>query len=160
MSDEILPGLGPMERAPRPRAPRSGGNPRKSQNPPGRSPYEPTEAHRRMVGTLRGAGVGIDTIAQLLNVAKSTIEKHFRQELLTGKDIVVARVSARVVQKALAGDNTCMQFYLRCHGGEQWRDKQRHEHGGIDGAPLAPPNLVMGFLQPLQPATDDEQPAH
>lgn len=99
-----------------------------------------------MVTVFRATGLSPDDIAQQIGIDKRTLYKHFRAELDHGKATIVSRVGAQVVKKALAGDNAMMVFYLRNHGGDAWKDKQRHEHAGPDGQPLAPPNLVVSFL--------------
>lgn len=156
MSEHIeIPEVGPLEREPRPHTKRPHRGPRASVNPPGRSSYVPTEGHPKLVMMLRGAGVDLETIALMLKCSPTTVEKHFAHELAKGKQEVIARVGAKAVQKALAGDNTMIQFYLTRHGGEAWRTKTQLEHSGVDGGPLLPPSLVLTFLEP---EGSDEQP--
>ncbi len=114
----------------------------------GRHPFAPTPIQRQVVTMSRGAGVPPDEIARQLGVSEKTLRKRFREEMARGKAMVVARIGAKVVQKALAGDNTMIQFYLNRFGGSLWHDKQRHEHTGKNGAPtLQPPNLILTFLE-------------
>lgn len=81
-----------------------------------------------------------------LGCSLPTMRRVFREELAHGKDTVVGRIATRLIQKALRGDNACMMFYLRLHGGPAWQERQRHEHSGPDGMPLQPPSLIVGFL--------------
>lgn len=118
----------------------------------GRHPFTPTAQQRRLVMVLRGAGLTPDDVAREVGTSRSTLYKHFKHELDHGRATVVARIGAKVVQKALAGDNAMIQFYLRCHGGPAWRDTQRVEHTGPDGAQLAPPDLVVSFLHAKDPS--------
>ena len=116
----------------------------------GRKPHEPTAATRQMVTVFRSVGVPPDEIAQQIGISRKTLTEHYRNEMAHGQAIIVSRIGAKVVQKALAGDNSMIVFYLRNHGGEAWQDKQRHEVTGADGMPLIPPNLVVSFLMPEQ----------
>lgn len=120
----------------------------------GRPPFSPSPAQRSTVTLLRGAGLAPLEIAQQLGVSRATVYKHFRLELDYGKQTVVARIGAKLVQKAMKGDNACMFFYLRAHGGPAWNAPQKHEHAGPDGSPLQAPNLIVSFLKPK---TEDEE---
>lgn len=148
MPEIDIPGLGPMQREPREKVLRPHRGPRSSPHPHGPPPYAPTDAQRKIVTLFRGAGVPPQDIARHLHVSLNTLKKYFRPELDQGHAEVVARIGAKAVQKALAGDNTMIMFYLRSHGGDAWRDRQRLEHTGADGTPLLPPNLVISFLEP------------
>ena len=123
----------------------------------GRPTFEPTAAQRQTVTVWRGTGIAPADIARQIGVSLATLNKHFADEMAHGKSVVVSRISAQVVKKALAGDNSMIIFYLKNHGGEAWKDKQRLEHTGPDGTPLEPPNLVISFL--AIPSPDDDASA-
>lgn len=50
----------------------------------GRPPFEPTKAQRRRVSIAAGAGMSHDSIAQVLGISRTTLLKHFSQELTVG----------------------------------------------------------------------------
>jgi AcrR family transcriptional regulator len=50
----------------------------------GRPPFEPTKAQRRRVSIAAGAGMSHDSIAQVLGISRTTLLKHFGQELTVG----------------------------------------------------------------------------
>ena len=99
---------------------------------------------------LRATGVPPAEIATQIGVSERSLRRHFAAEMAHGKASIVARVSVTLVQKALKGDNACMFFYLRAHGGAAWNAPQKHEHAGPDGQPLSPPDLVVSWL-PAKP---------
>ena len=112
----------------------------------GRPPYQPTKEGRQMVTVFRANGVDVGDIAHQLGIDKKTLYAYFSEELAHGKATIVSRIGAQVIKRALAGDNSMIVFYLKNHGGDAWKDKQRLEHTGPNGAPLAPPNLIVSFL--------------
>ena len=120
----------------------------------GRPPYVPTKEGRQMVTVFRAVGLPIEDIAQQLGIDKRTLYKYFREEITHGKATIVSRIGGQVVKKALAGDNSMIQFYLKNHGGEAWKDKARLEHTGADGTALIPPSLVVSFL-PMKPGNGE-----
>ena len=121
----------------------------------GRPPYQPTKEGRQMVTVFRANGVDVGDIAHQLGIDKKTLYAYFSEELAHGKATIVSRIGAQVIKRALAGDNSMIVFYLKNHGGDAWKDKQRLEHTGPNGAPLAPPNLIVR-LMPMPDVKADE----
>lgn len=118
----------------------------------GRPPFVPTDEQRSLVRLARACGAIPPEIAIALKIDKLTLYRHFREDLDTAKTAMVIRMGAQVVTKALAGDNEMIKFYLRCHGGQAWKERHQLEHVGPGGT--VPPNLVVGFLLPEQPANE------
>ena len=79
------------------------------------------------------------------------MRRAFREELASARLTLVGRIGAKCVQLALGGNTAMIALFLRCHGGDAWKDKQRHEHTGVDGTPLQPPALIVSFLEPKKP---------
>lgn len=134
--------------------------PKRSQagRPPALSPEE-IDAKRHSVIVARACGTPIDTIAKLLGIHIRTLERHFRRELDDGKDIIVERLNATVLRKALDGDNHMIVFYLRSHGGPAWQQNRNNsDEIGPDGHSRVPPNLVVSFL-PAPERNRDDAPA-
>jgi hypothetical protein len=81
----------------------------------GHQHHQPTPAQRQLVTVLRSVSVPDYTIAKQLGIAKSTLYKHYKDELDHGMELVVSNVAASVVKKALKGDNQMIRFYLQTH---------------------------------------------
>lgn len=126
--------------------------PRTSPNPPGAPAYAPEQKERDQVKLLRGAGTAPEVIARMLKISLFTLRKYFPDELAHGKDEVRARIGGKCIQKALAGDNSCIALYLRSHGGPGWQDKAKVEHTGPGGSPLPATNLTLQVVDPVEAA--------
>lgn len=111
----------------------------------GRKPFEPTDAERKQVEALSGYGVPFGQIAALVRdgIHVDTLREKFSTELVNGKAKANAQVGKGIFQKAMAGDTTAQIWWSKCQMG--WKDVQRHEVTGKDGAPLAPPVFNISF---------------
>lgn len=107
----------------------------KPKRPRGRPAWEPTAEQRMMVKVCMGTGFTQEQVAALLGVDHDTLVKHCREELAIGHLEIDAKIGGKLVQKCLAGDTACLIFYHKTRRG--WSEKQRHEHSGPDGAPIA-----------------------
>lgn len=58
-----------------------------------RNTYRPTDEQRRQVMTMIGLGITQGEIAQMLEIARTTLHKHFRRELDTGMTEANMRVA-------------------------------------------------------------------
>lgn len=94
----------------------------------GRKAHEATEANKRVVERGKAAGLTDEEIASVMGISSDTLVKYYGKELLESKQKVIMAVGAKVVQKALGGDNACMFFYLKTQAG--WREKTEVEHSG------------------------------
>ena len=87
-----------------------------------------------------------EQIAILMDMSRSTLEKHFRRDLDLGRAQMVAAVGAQVIQRALKGDdalddkgkpiapgNLQAQFFILARRGG-WSAKV--EHHGKGGGPI------------------------
>jgi len=108
----------------------------------GRPAYKPSDADRYSVQVLRACGMKHETIAQCLGVALGTLQKHYKAELESAGEAVIAKVAEGVIRRALEGDNTCSLFVLKTRAG--WKDApQRFEHTGPEGLPIATTAVSM-----------------
>lgn len=98
----------------------------------GNPPFEPTDEQRRDVEAWIKAGLTADGIADLLNISRSTVDRHFKRELKVSRLKVQAAIGASLVQKALRGNLTAQIFYLRTQA--KWN--VRVEHTGEGGGPI------------------------
>jgi hypothetical protein len=90
---------------------------------PGRPPFEPTEAERRMARTLAAYGVPRPDIAQALGCSVPTLRRRFVDELARATTEANARVAETLFRRA-TGDGpqsvTAAIFWLKCRAG--WRE--------------------------------------
>lgn len=114
----------------------------------GRSAFKPTEDQREQVKQLTAFGLRQEDILLFIKgaagkpITVATLAKHFPDELSRGKLVANVSIAKTLYKKALAGDNTCMIFWLRTQAG--WKDApQRVEHSGPEGLPIATTAVSM-----------------
>lgn len=95
---------------------------------PDPTPHNPTPATRAKVKAFVASGISQAGIASSLGIARSTLNLHYKAELATGAEEMIGAIGSSVMQRALAGDNTCAIFVLKTRGG--WTEKVHHEHSG------------------------------
>ena len=102
----------------------------------GRPAFEPTAADKKKVEALSGYGLPIDQIAVLIQdgIDTDTLRKHFASELVAGKAKANGQIGKTLFQKAMGGDTTAMIWWSKTQ--MRWSEVQKHEHSGIDGAPI------------------------
>lgn len=117
--------------------------------------YEPTERDRKLVELATALGGTQEQIASSLKITRPTLIKYFRKELDEGLFSANLSVGMSLYRKAMAGDNTCMLFWLKCRAG--WRETDRLELTGADGEPFNPVPIVVKFTdQKAGEGTDRE----
>jgi hypothetical protein len=94
-----------------------------------------------MVSMLAAAGHTKHDIADLIlnpdsgkPISVTTLDKHFGDDYASGPVKVNAKIGSRLAQKAMAGDNTCMIFWLKTRAG--WRENAKLELTGPGGGPI------------------------
>lgn len=105
----------------------------------GRPAHTPDPVLRRQVEALAGYGVPEAEIAAMMEIDPKTLRKHYRHELDHGHAKANAKVAENLYRKAL-GDGreavTAAIFWLKVRA--NWKETSVHEHGGVNGKPLAP----------------------
>jgi hypothetical protein len=109
--------------------------------------FVPTDEMRLQVTTLAKV-CSADMIATTLGISRNTLYRHFSGEMQKGKAEAVSTVGAKLLQKALAGDRTCMIFYLKTQG--KW--SSRLELSGPGGGPIA----TVDLTSKLREMSDDQ----
>jgi hypothetical protein len=83
----------------------------------GRKPHKPTNETRAMVIAMIAAGFGQVNVGAVIGISKPTLAKHYKRELANGYASITARIAARLIAKADAGDERAIEFYLERRGG-------------------------------------------
>ena len=107
-----------------------------------RPAMQPTIEQRRTVMQLASIGVTTEAIGHAIGEAgapldEKTIRRHFRAELDRGAALCTVRVQRKLHELIDSGNPAAIFFYLKCREG--WREVQRIETTGADGAPLPAP---------------------
>lgn len=130
-----------MPRPPAPKKPHNGCPPGAGTIPGGRGgkignpPFEPTQEQREQV-LAEAVHWGHTALARRMGIDHKTLIKHFREELDMAAEQMVADVSAKLYEKAMAGDGANQRFILERVGKGIWLPKQLHEHTGPGGEPI------------------------
>ena len=102
---------------------------------PGRKPHSANEATRASVETMSACGVPQDDICAVLGLTGKTLRKHYAPELANARIKANAVIAATLFQKAKAGDNACIFFWLKTRAG--YRETNNLEVTGQGGGPVA-----------------------
>ena len=100
--------------------------------------HKPTENLRRQVRVGVGLGMTHEQVAMIVGLKINTLERHYRRELKIGKSQIFADISGAMYNIARNEDHpkcvSAATFILKTQFG--WREVQRLEVGGVDGAPI------------------------
>jgi hypothetical protein len=115
----------------------------------GRAAFRPNEQQRQHVRRLKFVDKYTnETIAAILGISEPTLRKHFAWELEHSNAELLADVAGVLHDRAMKGDVTACIFILKTRAG--WRETDRREITGADGAPLkmsgAPPLILVEYV--------------
>lgn len=101
----------------------------------GRPEFVPTADQRKLVQILVGLQVPHVQIARMIGsgIHEQTMRKHFAEELINGKDTLVASLKTMVVKAAQNGSVRAQTWLLERLAGPEFAPQMRV--GGIEGAP-------------------------
>jgi hypothetical protein len=80
------------------------------------------------------AGIDQAGIASVLGIGEAQMRRHYRRELANGYASITARIAARQIAKADAGDERAIEFYLERRGG--WVRKDNVAVANADDKPF------------------------
>lgn len=95
----------------------------------GRPAHEVDESSKRLIKNLAGIGLTQEQIAARLGISADTLSKYYSKEWEIGKAEAISIIAGSLFQKAKAGDNSCMMFYLKTQG--RW--KENHDDTNANG---------------------------
>jgi hypothetical protein len=81
-----------------------------------------TKDDRAKVLKLAGYGLSQDQIAQVMEMDRNTLAKHFASELERGKSVAIAYVVDALFSNIKKRDPASIFFYLKTQAG--WREKE------------------------------------
>ena len=102
---------------------------------------------------LAGFGTRHEDIATYLGVTRPTLRKHYKEELATGSIKANSAVAKTLYKLAIDGDSRSCMFWLKTRAG--WRETDRHEITGAEGAPLIPVIQVVFDDEPDEEEATD-----
>jgi hypothetical protein len=110
--------------------------------PSGRKPGETrgrkapviTEPMRQQVLMLTAMGATQTTIARGLKISVDGLQRHYRYELDNGISEANSKVAGALFKSAMGGNVTAGIWWEKTRAGK--REVSRHEHSGVDGAPI------------------------
>ena len=116
----------------------------------GRKAKELNEEQKAQVEAL-AAYLTQDQIADYFGITRPTLLAMMEREpdislrYKRGKAKAIGAVAQGLIQQAMAGDKVAAMFYLKTQAG--WRETDRLEHTGADGAPIDL-NIRVNFVKP------------
>lgn len=78
----------------------------------GRPAYVPTVAAMKKVEALAAAGIKREAIAHMLEINIDTLEKYYREELETGKDVIRGKLALALHKKGMEGNVSAIKAFL------------------------------------------------
>ena len=90
--------------------------------------HEPTDKIRGQVLALTAYGIREEDIAKYLGISRTTLWKHYQNELSTGAINANATIAETLYNKAKDGDTTACIFWLKTRA--RWREVQKMELSG------------------------------
>jgi hypothetical protein len=119
-----------------------------------RKPYEPAEKDRHQVTLMAGIGLTHDQICKIIGISDETLRKYYAKELSTAASVMNAQVAQNLFRMATSKGSGAVAsaiFWLKTRAG--WREVDRREITGANGAPLSITNVDLRGLSDSDLAT-------
>lgn len=117
--------------------------------------FTATDEQRRQVQTCAGCGCTDEDISLILDIGESTLKRHFRKEIKTGRAKARAKVMQTCYQMAISGEHWAVtMFWLKCRAG--WRETDIP----VEERKEPPKNFFIRELAPGEPMPDEEETIH
>jgi DNA-binding XRE family transcriptional regulator len=101
----------------------------------GQPPHEPTQQQRKMVESMSAYGIPQEDISKVVGINRTTLAKHYREELDTATAKACAKVAETLYRQATDVKNprsaTAAIFWLKTRGG--WRETVVVDNTSSDG---------------------------
>lgn len=119
----------------------------------GRPKFKPDENVARQVEKLAALGVSQEDAGNILNFSVDTLMRRYAAEWNKGKSVAKAKIAGKLFEKAMAGDSSCIFFWLKTQAG--WRDVTRVDHTSSDGTMASPLKLTVEYVDAQKREDDD-----
>lgn len=96
----------------------------------GQPPHEPDARSRVMVRALVTAGMTQERTAAVIGINKTTLRKHYPEELASGRDEALGHNTISLMEMARKGNAAAAIYLQKCLGGPAWNEKNLTEHDG------------------------------
>lgn len=100
-------------------------------------PYVPTKEARDTVSHYTRYGIPQADLCAVLGISKATLHRHFRAEIDTAAARAIAKVAETLYNRAVAGEQNAIEFFLKNRAREQWSDRFVVVDGGTEEDPKA-----------------------
>jgi hypothetical protein len=98
-------------------------------------PYVPTKEARDTVSHYTRYGIPQLDLCAVLGISKATLHRHFRTEIDTAAARAIAKVAETLYNRAVAGDQSAIEFFLKNRARDQWNDRLTIVDGGKEVDP-------------------------
>lgn len=86
--------------------------------------HTPTVQSRQLVANMAACGIPVETIVQVFNTTKHTLEKHYARELEVSRALANSQLAARIYERAMTGTDkasaSLAMFWMKANA--NWRD--------------------------------------
>lgn len=119
----------------------------------GRPKFEITEDICRKAESLAAQGLTKEQIAHSLGICYQTFNERqkeypeFLEAIKRGQSKGIATVTNSLFNKAKAGDNTAMIFFLKNRDPDNWSDRKEVQLGGDQDNPVTITNIAIAPLE-------------
>ena len=110
--------------------------------------YKPNDADRMFVERAVMAGSNIETIAECLNIHDDTLRKHYRYEIVTGRERLKGDAVRVLVDSLTDNSLDAAKYVLSRVAG--WTEKSIVEGTGPNGEHLHKVGVEVTFVRPDQ----------
>jgi hypothetical protein len=122
----------------------------------GPQPLVPSDEARTIVRRMSANGLNQDSIARIMGISVPTLEKYYREDLDTARDLVLDLVATSLLKKALSDDHpnaaASAMFWLKTRG--RWRETSNLDLTSAD-KPIGP--VFNMYLNPsVKPDPDPD----
>ena len=120
----------------------------------GRPKWEVTPDILKKVETLAAQGLTCEQVARSLGIGPTTFFERqkecpeLKEAMDDGRAKGIATISNALFQKAKAGDNTAMIFYLKNRDPENWEDVQKRHISGPANGPVEVATVEYTIVDP------------
>jgi hypothetical protein len=116
--------------------------------------YEPTDEDHLFVERAVMAGTTIEKIAESLDIHKDTLSKHFRYEIVTGRERMKGS-AIRVLMDSLDDNSLDAAKYVLSRAAG-WKEGSDLNVGGQEGNPLQITQSAVSPIEPIDMRPDEE----